>query len=315
MKLTRTRKLVTVLGAGRIGAAVAHQVAMRGLCDIRLVDIIEGLPQGEALDITHMISEWGIDVDVSGSNDFRDLAGSEVVVVSAGLPRKPGMTRMDLLQKNSEIIRDVSTKIAEYSPDTKILMVTNPMDAMTYLAFKVTKFPRERVFGMGGMLDVSRFKSVLAEKLGVSRASLHALVIGEHGETMIPLPRFSTINGNRVSDLLTKEEQAEAIDSTRKIAIQVITQKGATVFAPTYCVGVMVDAILRDRKMVQPCSAYLDEEYGFKDICIGVPVVLGAAGMEKIIELPLDPEEKALFAKSVETLRVATSTLKLQSVA
>jgi malate dehydrogenase len=304
-----------MMGAGRIGAAVAHQIAMRGLCDIRLVDIIQGLPQGEGLDITHMISEWGIDIDVSGSNDFRDLAGSEIVVVSAGLPRKPGMTRMDLLQKNSEIIREVSGKIAEYCPDTKLLMVTNPMDAMTYLSLKVTKFPRERVFGMGGMLDVSRFKSVLAEKLGVSRASLHALVVGEHGESMIPLPRFSTVNGNRVSDLLTKEAQAETIDLTRKIAIQVIAQKGATVFAPTYCVSVMVDAILRDRKMVEPCSAYLDGEYGFRDLCIGVPVVLGAAGMEKIIELPFDAEEKALFAKSVETLRTAISTLTPQAVA
>lgn len=304
-----------MLGAGRIGAAVAHQIAMRGICDIRLVDIIEGLPQGEALDITHMISEWGIDGDVSGSNDFRDLAGSEIVVVSAGLPRKPGMTRMDLLEKNSGIIRELSSKIAEYAPATMVLMVTNPMDVMTYIALKVTKFPRERVFGMGGMLDVSRFKSVLAQKLGVSRASLHALVIGEHGETMMPLLRFSTVEGNRVSDLLTEQEQVEAIESTKKVAIQVIAQKGATVFAPTYCVGVMVDAILRDRKMVQPCSAYLDGEYGVKGVCIGVPIVLGAAGMEKIIELPLDAEEKARFAKSVETLRTAISSLKLDSPA
>jgi len=307
--MPKARKLVSMLGSGRIGAAVAHQLAMKGICDLRLVDIIQGLPQGEALDITHMISEWGIDIDVSGSNDFHDLAGSEIVVVSAGLPRKPGMTRMDLLQKNSEIIRNVAGKIAEYAPDTKVLIVTNPTDVMTYLAFKMTRFPRERVFGMGGMLDVSRFKSVLAEKLKVSRASLHALVVGEHGETMIPLPRFSTVNGNKVSDILTKQEQAEAIESTRKIAIQVIAQKGATVFAPAYCVSVMVDAILRDRKMVQPCSAYLDGEYGFKDIFIGVPVVLGAAGMEKIIELPLDAEEKSLFAKSVETLHSAISSL------
>ncbi len=307
--MPKARKLVTMLGSGRIGAAVAHQLAMRGICDIRLVDIIPGLPSGEALDITHMISEWGIDVDVSGSNDFHDLAGSEIVVVSAGLPRKPGMTRMDLLQKNSEIMRGVAGKIAEYAPDTKILMVTNPMDVMAYLAFKVTMFPRERVFGMGGMLDVSRFKSVLAEKLNVSRASLHALVIGEHGETMIPLTRFSTVNGNRVSDILSKQEQAEAIESTRKIAIQVIAQKGATVFAPTYCVSVMVDAILRDRKMVQPCSAYLDGEYGVKDVFIGVPVVLGTAGVEKIVELPLDAEERTLFEKSAETLRAAISAL------
>lgn len=304
-----------MLGAGRIGAAVAHQIAMRGICDIRLVDIIQGLPQGEALDITHMISEGGIDGDVSGSNDFKDLAGSEIVVVSAGLPRKPGMTRMDLLQKNAGIIQDVTAKIAEYAPDTKVLMVTNPMDVMTHIAAKVTKFPRERVFGMGGMLDVSRFKSVLAEKLGVSRASLHALVVGEHGETMIPLPRFSTVNGIRVSDLLSKEAQAEAIDMTRKIAIQVIAQKGATVFAPTYCVSVMVDAILRDRKMVQPCSAHLDGEYGVKDLYIGVPIVLGSSGMEKIIELPFDAEEKALFANSAEALRAAVSSLKLEAAA
>lgn len=313
--MPQSRRLVTLLGSGRIGAAIAHQLAMRGICDIRLVDIIEGLPQGEALDITHMISEGGIDVDVSGSNDFHDLAGSEIVVVSAGLPRKPGMTRMDLLQKNSTIINDLSRQVAEYAPDTKLLMVTNPMDIMTYLALKITNFPRERVFGMGGMLDVSRFKSVLAQKLRVSRASLEALVIGEHGETMIPLPRFSTASGNRVSDLLTKQEQVETIESTRKVAIQVIAQKGATVFAPTYCVGVMVDAILNDRKMIQPCSAYLDGEYGFKDVCIGVPIVLGSPGMERIIELPLDADEKALFAKSVDALRAANSTLKLEALA
>ncbi len=313
--MSRTRKLVTILGSGRIGAAVAHQLAMRGICDIRLIDIIEGLPHGEALDITHMVAEIGVDIDVSGSNDFRDLAGSDIVVVSAGLPRKPGMTRMDLLQKNTEIIRDATRKVAEYAPNTKLLMVTNPMDVMTYLALRITKFPRDRVFGMGGMLDVSRFKSVLAQKLRVSRASLHALVIGEHGETMMPLARFSTVSGNRVSDMLTKQEQAEAIETTRKVAIQVIAQKGATVFAPTYCVSVMVDAILSDRKLVQPCSTYLDGEYGFKDVCIGVPVVLGSDGMEKIIELPLDDEEKALFAKSVDALRTAISSIPLDSMA
>lgn len=307
--MPKTRKLVSMFGSGRIGAAVAHQLAMRGICDIRLLDIIEGLPQGEALDITHMISEWGIDVDVSGSNDFHDLAGSEVVVVSAGLPRKPGMTRMDLLEKNSQIIHDVAGKIVEFAPGTKIIMVTNPMDVMAYVAFKVTGFQRERVVGMGGMLDVSRFKSVLAQKLGVSRTSLHALVIGEHGETMIPLPRFSTVNGNRVSDILSKQELTEAIEATRKVAIEVIAKKGATVFAPSHCVAAMVDAILRDRKLVEPCSTYLNGEYAAKDVFIGVPVVLGAAGMEKIIELPLDADEKALFAKSVEALRAAISSL------
>jgi malate dehydrogenase len=283
---------------------------MRGICDLRLLDIIEGLPQGEALDITQMISEMGIDVDVSGSNDFHDLAGSEIVVVTAGLPRKPGMTRMDLLEKNSVIIHDVAGKIAEFAPDSKVLMVTNPMDVMTYLAFKVTGFRREHVVGMGGMLDVSRFTSILAQRLQVSRASISAMVIGEHGETMIPLPRFSTVNGNRVSDILSKEQLAEAIEGTRKVAIEVIAKKGATVFAPTYCVAVMVDSMLRDRRLVQPCSVYLNGEYGgVRDIFIGVPVVLGAAGVEKIIELPLDTDEKALFAKCVETLRAAISSL------
>lgn len=307
--LSKARKLVSVLGSGRIGAAVAHQLAMRGICDLRLLDVIEGLPQGEALDITQMISEMGIDVDVSGSNDFHDLVGSDIVVVTAGLPRKPGMTRMDLLEKNSAIIHDVAGKIAEFAPDTKLLMVTNPMDVMTYLAFKVTGFQRERVFGMGGMLDVSRFTSILAQRLQVSRASISAMVIGEHGETMIPLPRFSTVNGNRVSDILSKEQLAEAIEGTRKVAIEVIAKKGATVFAPTYCVAVMVDSILRDRRLVQPCSVYLNGEYGVRDIFIGVPVVLGAAGVDKIIELPLDTDEKALFAKCVETLRGAISSL------
>lgn len=307
----RARKKITIVGSGRIGSSVAQQLVTRQLGDILLVDVIEGLPQGEALDLSHMASEQGSDVEITGSNKYEDMDSSDLVIVSAGLARKPGMTRLDLLQKNAEIIKNVSEDIARYAPRSMILMITNPMDVMTYVALKVTGFKSNHVFGMGGMLDLSRFKYFLAIELGVSRSSINALVIGEHGETMLPLPRFSTVNGVPVTDLLSPEETSDAVEKTRKIAAEVIALKGATIYAPAQGVATMVEAVIKDKKMLLPLSAYLTGEYGFNDVYVGVPAILGASGVEKIVELKLNDEEQALFQKSVEALQSANSSLHL----
>ncbi|MFQ6135299.1 MAG: malate dehydrogenase, partial [Nitrososphaerales archaeon] len=270
--------MITIVGVGRIGSTVASNLITRSLDDILLIDIIEGLPQGEALDLGHMAASYGVDVALRGTNDYEDIEGSDMVVVTAGLPRRPGMTRLDLLQKNAQIVGDVSLKIAEYAPESKVLMVTNPLDVMTYVALKVTGFQAKRVLGMGGLLDSARFRYFISEALGVSRSSVQALVIGEHGESMLPLPKYSTVSGKPLTDLMSSEDIKAVVEKTRKTAAEVIALKGGTVHAPGSVVGEMVEAIVKDKKEVMPLSAYLDGEYGVKDLCIGVPAVLGREG-------------------------------------
>lgn len=307
-----SRKMISVIGTGRLGSAICVEIVRRELGDLTMVDIIQGLPQGEALDIGHMASDMGADAEIRGSNDYKDIAGSEIVVLVAGLPRKPGMTRLDLQTKNEEIVGGVAKQIAEHAPKSKILVVTNPMDVMTYVTWKASGFSDKHVFGMGGMLDISRFKYFLSLAAGTSRKSIDALVIGEHGDSMMPLPRFSTINGVAVTELIAKERLDEAVEKTRKVAAEVIALKGATIYAPASCVATMVDAVVKDRHALLPASAYLNGEYGVRGVYIGVPIVLGAAGVERIVELPLNQEEKAAFQKSAEVLRAAISNLKIQ---
>ncbi len=295
-----------------MGAASAFEVASMGLDDVSLVDIIPGLAEGEALDISHRLSDAGVDVDVSGSADFSALAGADLVVVTAGLARKPGMTRMDLLAKNSGIIADVSKNIAKHAPDSVILMVTNPMDAMTYVALKASGFPKARVVGQGGVLDNSRFKYVLSKKLGVSRGSITSMVMGEHGENMIPVASHTYVSGVPLTSLLSEDEVQQSIDDTRKVAADVIAKKGATIFAPGRSVARMANSIINDTKEVMAASAYLEGEYGVTGICIGVPVKLGRGGIEKIYEVKLSDKERDWFNKGVDTLREAISTLNLQ---
>ena len=295
-----------------MGAASAFEVASMGLDDVSLVDIIPGLAEGEALDISHRLSDAGVDVDVSGSADFSALAGADLVVVTAGLARKPGMTRMDLLAKNSGIIADVSKNIAKHAPDSVILMVTNPMDAMTYVALKASGFPKTRVVGQGGVLDNSRFKYVLSKKLGVSRGSITSMVMGEHGENMIPVASHTYVSGVPLTSLLSEDEVQQSIDDTRKVAADVIAKKGATIFAPGRSVARMANSIINDTKEVMAASAYLEGEYGVTGICIGVPVKLGRGGIEKIYEVKLSDKERDWFNKGVDTLREAISTLNLQ---
>jgi len=257
------------------------------------------------MDINHQLSELGIDCNVKGSNSYEDMNNSEFVVLVAGLGRKPGMTRMDLLNKNASIVRDVATKIATHAKNAILVVVTNPLDPMTYLALKTTRFDKNKVIGMGGMLDLSRFKSFIHDATGFSRASIQAMVISEHGENMLPLLRFSSIGGIPLNEFLSKGQSEEIFEKTKKVAAEVIALKGATVYAPGNAVATMIDSIKKNKKEVIPISAYLEGEYGVSDLCIGVPVVLGSNGIEKIIELNLNEFERKIFDLGVTSVREA----------
>ena len=304
--------MITIIGSGKVGGDAALFSALKRLDDqILLLDVAEGLPQGEAMDINHMLSEQGIDVEVRGSNDFADMRGSNVVVVVAGSGRKPGMTRMDLLKINASIVKSVVENVKRYADDSMIIPVTNPLDPMAYITYKVSGFERSRVFGMGGMLDLSRFRQFIHEATGHSRDSIRALVIGEHGENMLPLPRFSSVSGIPLSSLLPKAKLDELVTNTRQVAAKVIELKGATVHAPGNAISAIVESVTRDKRQVIPVATYLDGEYGHSDVTIGVPAVIGRNGIEKIIELDLDNEEKQVFDKAVQSVKGAISGIQI----
>lgn len=303
--------MITIIGSGKVGGAAALFTALRKVTDeILLLDVVQGLPQGEAMDINHMLAEKGIDVNVRGSNDYSEMKGSDIVVVVAGSGRKPGMTRMDLLKINASIVKGVVENIQKYAKDAMIVPVTNPLDPMAYLTYKVSGFQKSRVFGMGGMLDLSRFTQFIHESTGYSRNSIRGLVIGEHGENMLPLPRFSTVSGIPLPSILPKEKIEEIVQGTRQVAAKVIELKGATVHAPGNAISTIVEAVLNDTKQVIPVATYLDGEYGYSDVSIGVPAVIGKNGVEKIIELDLDSTEKEWFKKGVESVKNAISNLE-----
>ena len=300
--------MITIIGAGKVGGDAALFSALKQLDDqILLLDIAEGLPQGEAMDINHMLSEQGIDVEVKGSNNYEDMKGSNIVVVVAGAGRKPGMTRMDLLKINAGVVKDVVGNIKKYADDSLIIPVTNPLDPMAYITFKTSGFERNRVFGMGGMLDLSRFKQFIHEATNSSRKEIDALVIGEHGENMLPLTRLAKIDGKSLPDILSQEKLNNIFTSTKNVAAEVIKLKGATVHAPGNAISAMIDNVVNDKKQVMPVSAYLDGEYGYSDVSIGVPTVLGKQGIEKIIELELNDNEKDWFEKGVKSVKDAIS--------
>ena len=300
--------MITIIGAGKVGGDAALFSALKQLDDqILLLDIAEGLPQGEAMDINHMLSEQGIDVEIKGSNNYEDMRGSNIVVVVAGAGRKPGMTRMDLLKINAGVVKDVVGNIKKYADDSLIIPVTNPLDPMAYITLKTSGFERNRVFGMGGMLDLSRFKQFIHEATNSSRNKIDALVIGEHGENMLPLTRLAKIDGKPLPDILSQEELDNIFTSTKNVAAEVIKLKGATVHAPGNAMSAMIDNIVNDKKQVMPVSAYLDGEYGYSDVSIGVPTVLGKQGIEKIIELELNDNEKDWFEKGVKSVKDAIS--------
>lgn len=302
---------ITVIGSGKVGASAALNCGLRELDDVLLLDIVQGLPQGEAMDINHQLSERGSDSIARGSNNYEDMRGSDYVVLVAGVGRKPGMTRMDLLKTNAGIVKDVASKIATYAKDATVIVVTNPLDPMTYLALKTIGSSKNKVMGMGGMLDLSRFKSFIQEATGVSRDSIQAMVISEHGENMLPLTRYSSLGGIPLHDFISKEKAQEIFEKTKKVAADVIALKGATVYAPGNAVATMIESMSKDKKMVIPVSAYLQGQYGVSDICIGVPAVIGAGGVEKIVELKLDNFEQDVFNKGVASVKEAIAALPL----
>lgn len=304
--------MLTIIGSGKVGGDAALFSAIKKVDnDILLLDVVEGLPQGEAMDLNHMLSEQGIDVEVRGSNDYSEMAGSDVVVVVAGSGRKPGMTRMDLLKINTGIVKSVVENVRKYAADSIIVPVTNPLDPMAYAAYKVSGFSRERVVGMGNMLDLSRFRQFIHEAVNYSRNAVRALVIGEHGEKMLPLPRYSSVSGIPLQNLLTESEMEVLVAKTRSVAAKVIELKGATVHAPGNAISSIVESIMRNRHDMIPVSTYLDGEYGCTDVSIGVPAVIGRNGVEHIVELELNGSEREIFDAGVQNVKSAIAALQL----
>ncbi|MFZ0366524.1 MAG: malate dehydrogenase [Nitrososphaeraceae archaeon] len=302
---------ITVIGAGRVGSSVALNCSLRELGDTLLLDIVEGLPQGEAMDINHQLAERGIDCIAQGSNNYEDMRGSDFVIVVAGVGRKPGMTRMDLLKTNADIVMAVCDKIKSYAPNSKIIVVTNPLDPLTYLVLKSLGGKRTQIMGMGGMLDLSRFKEHISTITGISRNSVQAMVISEHGENMLPLVRFSSLGGIPLTEFISAEQSEDLTNKTKKIAAEVISLKGATVYAPGNAVSTMVESIVKNKKTILPVSALLEGEYGYHDVCIGVPCVLGHNGAEKIIELNLNESEMKVFDLGVQSVKNAIKSFSL----
>ncbi len=305
---------VTVVGAGNVGATTAHWLAAMNIADVMLLDIpqMEKMPMGKALDLMQAGPVFGFDTQLLGTNDYGDTKGSDVVVVTAGVPRKPGMTREDLVQTNQRIITDVMGKALSASPDAIFIIVTNPLDTMVYLALKTTGLPRERLFGQAGVLDSARFRTFIARELNVSVENVQASVLGGHGDEMVPLVRYSTVAGVPIGELLPAERISAIVERTRKGGGEIVELlKTSAYYAPGAAVAKMVEAILKDKKLIVPASAYLQGEYGLKDICFGVPVKLGAKGVEQIFEYKLNAEERAMFDKSVNLIRGTMGALKM----
>ena len=299
------RSKVTVIGAGNVGATVAQRIAEAGLADVVLVDIVEGLPQGKGLDLAEAAPVVGHDARVMGTNDYADTTGSDIVVVTSGIARKPGMSRDELLSTNAGIVRSVVEEAVRYSPDAILVIVTNPLDAMCHVAMTASGFPRERVLGMAGILDSARFRTFIAMELGVSVEDTHAFVLGGHGDTMVPLPRYSTVAGIPITELLPPDRVEALVKRTAGGGAEIVAllKAGSAYYAPAAATFEMVEAILHDRKRVLPCAAFLQGEYGQNDLFVGVPVVLGAGGMERVIEIRLTDDEAAAFQRSAAAVQ------------
>jgi malate dehydrogenase len=307
------RPKITVVGAGNVGASVAQYTVERELGDVVLVDVVEGMPQGKALDLAQAGPIHGYDSRLTGANGYDDTAGSDVVVVTAGLARKPGMTRDDLLFKNAEIVGGVVGEVARRSPDAILVLVTNPLDAMVQLAWKKSGFPAERVVGMAGILDSARFRTFIARELNVSVENVTAFVLGGHGDTMVPLPRYSTVAGIPITELLPPDRIQALVTRTANGGAEIVNllKSGSAYYAPAAASVEMVEAILKDKKKILPCAAYLDGPYGVRGLYVGVPVKLGRRGVEQVIEITLTPEEQAAFQRSAAAVRELVDKLKL----
>ena len=299
------RKKVTVVGAGNVGASCAVRLADRGLADVVLVDVLEGIPQGKALDILQAGPIAGVDVKITGSNDYEPTSNSDIVVLTAGFPRKPGMSRDDLLWANYDVVKSTVEKAIKYSPDSILIVVTNPLDAMCHVAHRMSRFPKNRVLGMAGILDTARFRAFVAQALDVSTEDVMAFVLGGHGDTMVPLVRYTSVAGMPLTDLLDAEAVQGIVKRTRDAGAEIVKllKSGSAYYAPSAAVVEMADSILNDRKRVFPCSAYLEGEYGINNLFVGVPVKLGAQGVEKIFEAKLTEEESAALRKSATAVK------------
>ncbi len=301
------RTKISVIGAGFVGSTTAQWLAERELGDIVLLDIPQmgDMPKGKALDLMETAPIFGFDTHLIGTSDYADTKDSDIVVITAGVPRKPGMSREDLVTVNAGIIKNVSENVAKYSPDSVIILVTNPLDSMVYLAKKVTGFPKERLMGQAGVLDSARMRAFIAMEMGVSVENTHAFVLGGHGDEMVPLPRYSTVAGIPIIHLLPQDRIDAIVERTRGGGGEIVNllQKGSAYFAPGAAVTKMIEAILKDKKMILPVSAYLEGEYGLSDIYFGVPALLGRGGVEKIIEIELTAEEKAALMRSADLIR------------
>ena len=299
------RKKVSIVGAGNVGATAAHWIAAKELADVVLIDVVEGIPQGKALDLLEAMPIEKRDVSITGANDYAATANSDIVVITAGIPRKPGMSRDDLLNTNFKIMSDVVAKVVAQSPESILIIVSNPLDAMAQAAYRQAGFNRERVIGMAGVLDSARFRTFIAAELNVSVENVTAFVLGGHGDTMVPLPRYSTVAGIPITELIEPARLEALVQRTRDGGAEIIKylKTGSAYYAPSAAAVEMVEAILKDKKKILPCAAYLQGEYGIDGYYIGVPCKLGAAGLEKIIEIKLTPEEDAALKKSAAAVK------------
>jgi malate dehydrogenase len=306
------RKKVTVVGAGNVGANCALRVAEKDLADVVLVDVVEGIPQGKALDLLQSGPVQGYDVLLTGANDYGPAANSDVIVITAGFPRKPGMSRDDLLMANYEIVRAATEQAVSRSPNAILVVVTNPLDAMCWTAFRVSKFPKNRVVGMAGILDTARFRTFVARELDVAADNVTALVMGGHGDTMVPLVRLASVSGIPLTELLDKATIDRLVERTRNGGAEIVKylKTGSAYYAPSAAAIEMVESILKDKKKVLPCAAYLEGEYGLSGVFVGVPVKLGAGGVEKVYEVALEPEERAQLEKSAAAVKELIDVLK-----
>jgi len=299
------RKKVSIVGSGNVGATAAHWIASKELADVVLIDIVEGVPQGKALDLLEAMPIENRDSFITGTNDYADTANSDIVVITAGIPRKPGMSRDDLLNTNYKIMQDVVGKVVAASPNCILIVVSNPLDAMSQAAYKISKFNRNRVIGMAGVLDSARFRAFIAMELKVSVENVTAFVLGGHGDTMVPLPRYSTVAGIPITELIAPDRLKALVDRTANGGAEIVKylKTGSAYYAPSAAATEMVEAILKDKKKILPCAAYLEGEYGIKGLFVGVPCKLGAKGLEEIIQIKLTSEEQAALQKSADAVK------------